>query len=545
MIFNLQQSLSGSNNRIRINANTLKSKKNSEIIDEIISPAIAAVEAGATPPCYQYAFCPDINTIQLCFDKNLVSNLDDFSTAILFARDGTEFAPLSSQDSVWIDMNNIIVKLGSSLHGENNKIAIIPQSIKDKAENLQSMPITIDDICLIDDELSYAIEQAQEKLDSATEGSEPGQYLPGSRAVLQEAIETARLVRDNPAATPDERSAALLSLNDSVTAFDAAKVVETSAVFLESARTDITGRYIILEFNKNMASPLNKHKQFSVIINNEAGSFSSACLGENHCTIELALSGQEIVSGDSIQVSYNEGDIESEEHLPLKAFNNFNVTNLVESCDLPDKAMRLENLSVLRINSDSSETELLNGFNGDTSNYSIQVSSEVESVRIVASVDNSATVRIYFNNLETDDGIILLGDGTNTIRAVVSEDNKDDRVYTLTILRGNMDECFIATAAFGSKFTWPVALLRSFRDQYLMTGSWGTAFVEFYYRHSPPIAAIIADNEALKLLVRVILTPVIALVYLLYHPLLLVILLLSLMALTMYCFRQRTVDVRE
>jgi hypothetical protein len=81
-----------------------------------------------------------------------------------------------------------------------------------------------------------------------------------------------------------------------------------------------------------------------------------------------------------------------------------------------------------------------------------------------------------------------------------------------------VDECFIATAAFGSKFTWPVSLLRHFRDQYLLTNSWGTALVNFYYRHSPPIAAMIAPNPSLKMLVRFLLAPVIGMVYMIYHP---------------------------
>ena len=82
----------------------------------------------------------------------------------------------------------------------------------------------------------------------------------------------------------------------------------------------------------------------------------------------------------------------------------------------------------------------------------------------------------------------------------------------------SQDECFIATAAFGSKFDWPVALLRAFRDQYLLTNPWGQAFVSFYYQNSPPIAAFIAASEPLRALVRALLAPIIAVVYLLYHP---------------------------
>lgn len=83
------------------------------------------------------------------------------------------------------------------------------------------------------------------------------------------------------------------------------------------------------------------------------------------------------------------------------------------------------------------------------------------------------------------------------------------------------DECFIATAAFGSKLEPAVVLLRSFRDQFLLTNTWGQTFVKFYYHHSPPIASFIADNEAVKWLVRVGLVPIVGLAYLLLHPLLL------------------------
>jgi len=81
-----------------------------------------------------------------------------------------------------------------------------------------------------------------------------------------------------------------------------------------------------------------------------------------------------------------------------------------------------------------------------------------------------------------------------------------------------IDECFIATAAFGSKFMPAVKLLRAFRDDYLLTNAIGSAFVEFYYHNSPPIAATIRNSEGLKTLVKVLLSPAIAVVYLLYHP---------------------------
>jgi uncharacterized repeat protein (TIGR01451 family) len=77
--------------------------------------------------------------------------------------------------------------------------------------------------------------------------------------------------------------------------------------------------------------------------------------------------------------------------------------------------------------------------------------------------------------------------------------------------------CFIATAAFGSPIEKHVQILRDFRDRILLSSSAGKAFVDFYYRTSPPIADKIAKSEALRLIVRVMLMPVIGVAYLLMH----------------------------
>ena len=77
--------------------------------------------------------------------------------------------------------------------------------------------------------------------------------------------------------------------------------------------------------------------------------------------------------------------------------------------------------------------------------------------------------------------------------------------------------CFIATAAFGSKFEKQVQLLRRFRDLYLMPHSIGRAFVRTYYRYSPPMANFIADQRTLRIVVRISLFPIIALSWILLH----------------------------
>ena len=62
--------------------------------------------------------------------------------------------------------------------------------------------------------------------------------------------------------------------------------------------------------------------------------------------------------------------------------------------------------------------------------------------------------------------------------------------------------CFIATAAYGSYLDSHVLTLRKFRDQHLLTNSIGTLFVDFYYRHSPPLADYIRERETLRMIVR-------------------------------------------
>lgn len=69
--------------------------------------------------------------------------------------------------------------------------------------------------------------------------------------------------------------------------------------------------------------------------------------------------------------------------------------------------------------------------------------------------------------------------------------------------------CFIATAAYGSYLDPQVVVLRNFRDQVLLQSAAGTAFVKFYYQHSPAIADFIYRHDTLRLFTRWALTPLI------------------------------------
>ncbi|MFP6584416.1 MAG: CFI-box-CTERM domain-containing protein, partial [Candidatus Hydrogenedentota bacterium] len=69
--------------------------------------------------------------------------------------------------------------------------------------------------------------------------------------------------------------------------------------------------------------------------------------------------------------------------------------------------------------------------------------------------------------------------------------------------------CLIATAAYGTPMAQEIDVLRTLRDEHLLDGALGMAFVDSYYRLSPGIADVIAEQSALRALTRTILVPVI------------------------------------
>ena len=72
-----------------------------------------------------------------------------------------------------------------------------------------------------------------------------------------------------------------------------------------------------------------------------------------------------------------------------------------------------------------------------------------------------------------------------------------------------MPDCFIATAAFGSYLDPHVFALRKFRDNVLANSQAGRWFIANYYHYSPPLAAYISNHDTVRVISRILLTPVV------------------------------------
>jgi len=119
--------------------------------------------------------------------------------------------------------------------------------------------------------------------------------------------------------------------------------------------------------------------------------------------------------------------------------------------------------------------------------------------------------------------IILCFCNINTINASDQFKITNVEVISNQVENPPIDECFIATAAYGSLYQQPVTLLRQFRDKILLSNPIGVSFVKTYYHYSPPIADYIADNAILRFIVRILLIPLVMIALVAMNPMWLVV----------------------
>ncbi len=75
---------------------------------------------------------------------------------------------------------------------------------------------------------------------------------------------------------------------------------------------------------------------------------------------------------------------------------------------------------------------------------------------------------------------------------------------------GEVDACFVATAAYGSVMAGDVEMLRRFRDSLLSKTVFGELAIESYYTFGPALAGLIGESDVLRRTARTALQPVVS-----------------------------------
>ncbi len=125
----------------------------------------------------------------------------------------------------------------------------------------------------------------------------------------------------------------------------------------------------------------------------------------------------------------------------------------------------------------------------------------------VAAVDNNSNESALINEISVGLSSSIT---TGPISSEVSE------YPEVTVMFPDLEDeynCFIATAAYGSSLEPQVALLRKFRNHFLLTNAPGRRFVALYYQFSPNAASFINEHGWLKFVTQVALYPVIGLAW--------------------------------
>ena len=109
----------------------------------------------------------------------------------------------------------------------------------------------------------------------------------------------------------------------------------------------------------------------------------------------------------------------------------------------------------------------------------------------------------------------LLPDTEYTVGIRASDDCRNTGPIALVTFRtpdrlsGEVDACFIATAAYGSMLANDVEMLRRVRDFALESTILGELAVEAYYTFGPAVAGVVGESEVLRATARAVLSPIV------------------------------------
>lgn len=142
-----------------------------------------------------------------------------------------------------------------------------------------------------------------------------------------------------------------------------------------------------------------------------------------------------------------------------------------------------------------------------TLSFADQQTEAVFSINIIDDNQGSSSNRNFSVYIANPTNLSSLNPDASKIVLGIEDDDGGDDDDDCPFFCG--DDCFIATAAFGSRLDPHVAGLRRFRDEALMPTLPGRLFVAGYNRLSPPLARLIADHDPLRAAARVVLWPLV------------------------------------
>lgn len=135
LVVTFNTALTGSSNKIKVAANSLKDVSGNVLSAVTTTGAIETFDI--TAPAYQGAVIDSAKkVVTMTFSENLVANVTDLKSAVTFSSDLTNFTALGLDDAVAISGNTLVVTFNTALTGDNNKVKVAANSLKDAAGNV-------------------------------------------------------------------------------------------------------------------------------------------------------------------------------------------------------------------------------------------------------------------------------------------------------------------------------------------------------------------------------------------------------------------------
>ncbi|WP_270169838.1 cohesin domain-containing protein [Paenibacillus sp. SYP-B4298] len=225
-------------------------------IDNLVKGIDAfSVEVNYDPAKFAFETLTDADGVVSLADSaitNVHPDLNILATAVK-QQTGKILIIASTKGSLYQNSGELFVLNGraassASAGGTSVSLSDFVVTAQADARNISTEEAVLDIQVRITDNsaLAAVIEQAEELLSRSKEGSQPGQYPVGSKAVLQGAVQSAILVRDNNAATESDIAQAITALKQAISVFrnsvmsypDVSKTELTKAIEAAKLRLD-------------------------------------------------------------------------------------------------------------------------------------------------------------------------------------------------------------------------------------------------------------------------------------------------------------------